>query len=243
MIVNDFVRKLEKHIRHLVLNVRDLARHLAFDLTFVTGSSGGNATSLALLRHSLAFTSIRRAGQRTSGKGSLGNAGFDSESAVLEAVLARTKSKSFFPAQGQTRTSKLWEGERSRERKWSTFQLARLGTICVQLDHYWYCFKGSQISMLRGRVQHVWAFLSTTVSSLDKSQRSEMTRSLNIQWALVARHMLITSIQREFKIISFLDFCLTPLHLKSISLSLSLSLLIFTCICICYFCISMYYVV
>ena len=60
------VRKPEKHIRHLVLNARDLPRHLAFDLALETGSSVGNATSLALLRHSLAFTSIRRAGQRTS---------------------------------------------------------------------------------------------------------------------------------------------------------------------------------
>ena len=61
------VRKTEKHIRHLVLNVRDLPAPLAFDLAFVTGSSVGNATWLALLRHSLAFTHIRRAGQRTSG--------------------------------------------------------------------------------------------------------------------------------------------------------------------------------
>ena len=61
------VWKPEKHIRHLVLNARDLPRHLTFDLAFVTGSSVGNATWLALLRHSLAFTSIRRAGQRTSG--------------------------------------------------------------------------------------------------------------------------------------------------------------------------------
>ena len=61
------VRKPEKHIRHLVLNARDLPRHLAFDLALETGSSVGNATSLALLRHFLAFTSIRRAGQRTSG--------------------------------------------------------------------------------------------------------------------------------------------------------------------------------
>ena len=60
------VRKPEKHIRHLVLNARDLPRHLAFDLALETGSSVGNATSLALLRHSLAFTSIRPAGQRTS---------------------------------------------------------------------------------------------------------------------------------------------------------------------------------
>ena len=35
-------------------------------LAFLAGSSVGNATSLALLRHSLAFTRIRRAGQRTS---------------------------------------------------------------------------------------------------------------------------------------------------------------------------------
>ena len=61
------VRKPEKHIRHLVLNARDLSRHLAFDLTFTTESSVGNATSLALLRHSLAFTSNRQAGQRGSG--------------------------------------------------------------------------------------------------------------------------------------------------------------------------------
>ena len=61
------VRKPEKHIRHLVLNARDLPRYLAFDLTFATGSSVGNATSLALIRHFLAFTSIRRAGQRASG--------------------------------------------------------------------------------------------------------------------------------------------------------------------------------
>ena len=64
MIVNDLY---EKHIRHLVLNARDLPASLAFDLTFVTGSSVGNATWLLLLRHSLAFTSIHRAGQRTSG--------------------------------------------------------------------------------------------------------------------------------------------------------------------------------
>ena len=60
------VRKPEKHIRHLVLNARDLPHHLAFDLALETGSSVGNATSLTLLRHSLAFTSIRRAGQRAS---------------------------------------------------------------------------------------------------------------------------------------------------------------------------------
>ena len=60
-------QKPEKHIRHLVLNARDLPRHLAFDLTFETGSCVGNATSLALLRHYLAFTCIRRAGQRASG--------------------------------------------------------------------------------------------------------------------------------------------------------------------------------
>ena len=60
------VRKPEKHMRHLVLNARDLPCHLPFDLTLETGSSVGNATSLALLRHSLAFTSIRRAGQRIS---------------------------------------------------------------------------------------------------------------------------------------------------------------------------------
>ena len=64
MIVNDLY---EKHIRHLVLNARDLPASLAFDLTFVTGSSVGNATWLLLLHHSLAFTSIRRAGQCTSG--------------------------------------------------------------------------------------------------------------------------------------------------------------------------------
>ena len=38
------VGKTEKHIRHLVLNARDLPSHLAFDLAFVTGSSVGNAT-------------------------------------------------------------------------------------------------------------------------------------------------------------------------------------------------------
>ena len=55
-----------KNIRHLVLNARDLPDFLAFDLTYVTGSSVGNATWLDLLRHSLAFTSIHRAWQRTS---------------------------------------------------------------------------------------------------------------------------------------------------------------------------------
>ena len=60
------VRKPEKHVRHLVLNARDLPRHLAFNLAFVTGSRVGNATWLILLRHFLAFTSIRRARQRTS---------------------------------------------------------------------------------------------------------------------------------------------------------------------------------
>ena len=60
------VRKPEKHIRHLVLNAWDLPRHLAFDLTLETGSSVGNATSLTLLRHFLAFTTIQRGGQRTS---------------------------------------------------------------------------------------------------------------------------------------------------------------------------------
>ena len=37
MKINDgerLVRKPEKHIRYLVLNVRDLPRHLAFDLAF-----------------------------------------------------------------------------------------------------------------------------------------------------------------------------------------------------------------
>ena len=61
------VRKPEKHIHRLVLNARDLPRHLAFDLTFATGSSVGNATWLLLLRHSFAFTSIRWAVQRASG--------------------------------------------------------------------------------------------------------------------------------------------------------------------------------
>ena len=60
------VRKPEKHIRHLVLNARDLPSYLAFDLALETGSSVSNATSLALLRHFLAFTSIRPAGQRAS---------------------------------------------------------------------------------------------------------------------------------------------------------------------------------
>ena len=61
------VRKTEKHIRYLALNAWDLPAPLAFDLAFVTGSSVGNATWLAMLRHFLAFTTIRRAGQRTSG--------------------------------------------------------------------------------------------------------------------------------------------------------------------------------
>ena len=39
-------------------------------LAFLAGSSVRNATSLALLRHSLAYTRIRRAGQRTSGHAS-----------------------------------------------------------------------------------------------------------------------------------------------------------------------------
>ena len=60
------VWKPEKHVRHLVLNARDLPCHLAFDLALETGSSVGNATSLALLCHFLAFTSIWRVGQRTS---------------------------------------------------------------------------------------------------------------------------------------------------------------------------------
>ena len=66
------VRKREKHFRHLVLNARYLSTSLAFFLAFISiplRSSVGNATSLALLRHSLAFTHIRRAGQRTSGFG------------------------------------------------------------------------------------------------------------------------------------------------------------------------------
>ena len=54
--------KAGKHTRHLVLNARDLPGYLAFDLAFVTGSSVGNPTWLALLRHFLAFTSIRRLG-------------------------------------------------------------------------------------------------------------------------------------------------------------------------------------
>ena len=60
------VRKTEKHIRHLVLNARDLFPSLAFLPHIRAGSSVGNATWPALLRHSLAFTRIRRAGQRTS---------------------------------------------------------------------------------------------------------------------------------------------------------------------------------
>ena len=59
------VRKTQKHIRHLVLNAKDQPAPLTFDLAFVTGSSVGNATWLALLRHFLAFTSIHRAGQLT----------------------------------------------------------------------------------------------------------------------------------------------------------------------------------
>ena len=44
MIVNDLYERRKKHIRHLLLNARDLPAHLAFDLAFVTGSSVGNAT-------------------------------------------------------------------------------------------------------------------------------------------------------------------------------------------------------
>ena len=66
---NDRERLVRKHIRHLVLNARDLPAALAFDLALVTGSSVGNVTSLALLRHFLAFISIRWSGQRTSGIG------------------------------------------------------------------------------------------------------------------------------------------------------------------------------
>ena len=62
------VRKPEKHIRHLVLNARDLPRHLAFDLALESRSSVGNATSLAFLRHILAFTSIRRLGNAPQGR-------------------------------------------------------------------------------------------------------------------------------------------------------------------------------
>ena len=62
MMVNDLY---EKHISQLALNARDLPCHLAFDLALETGSRVGNATWLALLRHCLAFTRIRRAGQRT----------------------------------------------------------------------------------------------------------------------------------------------------------------------------------
>ena len=63
MKVNDLY---EKHIRHLVLNARDLPRHLAFDLAFEPEVVQATPLQLALLRHSLAFTSIRRAGQRAS---------------------------------------------------------------------------------------------------------------------------------------------------------------------------------
>ena len=66
MMVNDLYESRKNTIRHLVLNARGLPHHLAFDLALETGSSVGNATSLTLLRHSLAFTSIRRAGQHTS---------------------------------------------------------------------------------------------------------------------------------------------------------------------------------
>ena len=38
------VRKTEKHIRHLVLNARDLPASLTFDLAFDTGSSVGKTT-------------------------------------------------------------------------------------------------------------------------------------------------------------------------------------------------------
>ena len=55
------------HIHHLVLNARDLFPSLAFLPRIRAGSSVGNATWLALLRHFLPFTRIRRAGQRTSG--------------------------------------------------------------------------------------------------------------------------------------------------------------------------------
>ena len=64
--VNDLYESRKKHIHHLVLNATDLPRHLAFDLALETGSSVDNATSLALLRHFPAFTSIRRAGQRAA---------------------------------------------------------------------------------------------------------------------------------------------------------------------------------
>ena len=60
------VRKTEKHIRHLVLNARDLSPSLAFFPRIRSGSNAGNSTWLALLRQSLAFTRIRRAGQSTS---------------------------------------------------------------------------------------------------------------------------------------------------------------------------------
>ena len=60
-------QKTEKQIRHLVWNARDLSPSLAFLPRIRAGSSIGNATWLALLRHSLAFTRIPRTGQRTSG--------------------------------------------------------------------------------------------------------------------------------------------------------------------------------
>ena len=67
MKVNDLY---EKHIRHLVLNARDLPRHLAFDIAFEPEVVYATPLQLALLRHCLAFTSIRRAGQRASGQAS-----------------------------------------------------------------------------------------------------------------------------------------------------------------------------
>ena len=63
MKVNDLYKK---NSRHLVLNARDLPRHLAFDLAFEPEVVWATLLQLALLRHSLAFTSIRRAGQRAS---------------------------------------------------------------------------------------------------------------------------------------------------------------------------------